>query len=79
MDPKDDSAQEDNEGAKIGRSPSATYYLRLLDERRPQHCCKCSPEGGKRDRRYAFPKRYGERTTVTTRRVDRQDPERELY
>lgn len=32
-----------------------------------------------RDRRYGMPKRYGLRTTVTTRRVDRVDPVRRLY
>ena len=32
-----------------------------------------------RDRRYGMPKRYGVRTTVTTRRVDRVDPIRRLY
>lgn len=32
-----------------------------------------------RDRRYGMPKRYGMRTTVTTRRVDRVDPVRRLY
>lgn len=32
-----------------------------------------------RDRRYGMPKRYGMKTTVTTRRVDRVDPVRELY
>lgn len=32
-----------------------------------------------RDRRYGMPKRYGMKTSVTTRRVDRIDPVRSLY
>ena len=73
---------------RVRKSKSALLYLRVLDERGDNrelgvcNCARCLGRrlcGGKRDRRYGFPKRYGMRTTVTTRRVDRVDPIRELY
>lgn len=69
---------------KVRRSKSAFLYLMVLDTRKREgRWCKCSRCIGKclgeRDRRYGFPKRYGMRTTVTTRRVDRIDNRRELY
>lgn len=67
---------------KVRRSKSATLYLRVLDARKREpgrfRCARCAGEID-RDRRYGFPKRYGLRTTVTTRRVDRVDPIRQLY
>lgn len=73
---------------RVRRNKSALLYLRVLDARRsePGRQCQCARclgqclgERDRRDRRYGFPKRYGMRTTVTTRRVDRVDPIRELY
>jgi hypothetical protein len=70
---------------RVRRNKSALLYLRVLDARRsePGRQCQCASGLGRwlgeRDRRYGFPKRYGMRTTVTTRRVDRVDPIRELY
>lgn len=65
----------------VRRSKSATLYLRMLDERRPNgcNCARCLGSSLERDRRYGMPKRYGLRTTVTTRRFDRVDKKRELY
>lgn len=67
----------------VRRSKSATLYLRVLDARRGEPgtcpCAKCLGAMVGRDRRYGFPKRYGLRTTVTTRRVDHVDPIRRLY
>lgn len=70
---------------RVRRSKSAQLYLRVLDARKGGDgkkcgCAKCLGQClGERDRRYGFPKRYGGRTTVTTRRVDRTDPIRRLY
>lgn len=70
---------------RVRRNKSALLYLRVLDARRTERgakcaCAKCLGKClGDRDRRYGFPKRYGMKTTVTTRRVDRIDPVRELY
>ena len=64
---------------RVRRSKSAHLYLRLLDERRPDRCgCGCHGTG-RRDRRYAFPKRYGAGVIASVRRTDRSDPERSLY
>ena len=70
---------------RVRRNKSALLYLRVLDARRSEpgrqcQCARCLGRClGERDRRYGFPKRYGMRTTVTTRRVDRIDPIRKLY
>jgi len=70
---------------RVRRSKSALLYLRVQDARRSEEgrkcgCARCLGQRlGKRDRRYGFPKRYGLKTTVTTRRVDRVDPVRKLY
>lgn len=75
---------------KVRRSKSALLYLRMLDVRgsaagRGCKCSRCLGEAagldrsGQRDRRYGMPKRYGMKTTVTTRRFDRVDPVRSLY
>ena len=66
------------EGPAVRRSKSPLLYLRMLDLRRPGGC-KCTFCCEMRDRRYGFPKRYGLRTTVSTRRVDRVDSRRGLY
>lgn len=70
---------------RIRRNKSALLYLRVLDARKTEKGRKCGCARclgaclGERDRRYGFPKRYGMKTTVTTRRVDRIDKVRELY
>ena len=70
---------------RIRRSKSALLYLRVRDARNTERgrkcgCAKCLGQClGDRDRRYGFPKRYGMKTALTTRRVDRVDRIRELY
>lgn len=65
---------------KITKSKSAHLYLMVQDNRksRRNQCQNCDTESA-RDRRYGFPKRYGMKTLVSTRRVDRIDPIRSLY
>ena len=60
-------------------SKSALTYLRMKDARGHAPGCGCSGCAVSRDRLYSHRHRYGERTTVTTRRVDRVDPSREMY
>lgn len=70
---------------RVRRNKSAFLYLRVLDARKTEkgrrcECARCLGRClGERDRRYGFPKRYGMKTAVTTRRVDRIDRIRELY
>lgn len=63
----------------VRKSRSALLFLRMRDIRGHARDCGCAKCGRERDRRYGFPHRYGLRTTVSTRRVDRVDPNRELY
>ena len=64
---------------RVRMSKSALLFLRLRDTRGHAKDCQCSKCKKARDRLYSHKHRYGLRTTVTTRRVDRVDPSRELY
>jgi len=69
----------DHPEPKVRVSKSALTYLRLRDTRGHADGCECPSCAEARDRLYSHKHRYGMRTTVTTRRVDRIDPSRELY
>jgi hypothetical protein len=69
--------QETKTTARRSRSP--LLFQKLRDIRGHAKGCKCSKCTAERMRGYSYPHRYGMRTTVTTRRVDRVDPDRELY
>ena len=71
--------EDESKGNASRRSRSALLFMRMRDIRGHARSCACDRCRAARDRRYGFPHRYGERTTLTTRRVDRVDPNRELY
>lgn len=63
--------------ARVSKSPLT--YLRMRDARGHSDDCDCDRCREARDRLYSHRHRYGARTTVSTRRVDRIDENRELY
>ena len=68
---------DSNPRVRVSRSP--LLYLMTRDARGRRNCCSCSSCVEPRDRPYGHRHRYGERTIVSTRRVDRVDISRELY